>query len=209
MPRRSALAWLAGLVLLAAASAPRGEPAPVAVNVAVKDGAGQPLDGAVISLVPVSGPLAAKPGTRADVAQRGKQFVPQVTVVQVGTSVFFPNLDTVRHHVYSFSPTKPFELKLYVGTPSTPVVFDKAGTAVLGCNIHDQMLAWVHVVDTPHFSVSAAGGARLEAVPPGEYRLRAWHPRWPVDQPPHEQALKVAVGATPSIHVQLALPPQP
>lgn len=83
----------------------------------------------------------APAGAAAQVAQQGRQFVPQVSIVQAGTAVSFPNLDTVRHHVYSFSPVKTFELKLYAGTPSTPVVFERAGTAVLGCNIHDRMSA--------------------------------------------------------------------
>jgi hypothetical protein len=109
-------------------------------------------------------------------AQRGRQFVPQVLVVQVGTSVSFPNQDTVRHHVYSFSPVKPFELKLYAGTPSEPIVFDKVGTAVLGCNIHDQMSGWVVVVDTPYFGKTDTAGQVQLDVPEGEHLLRAWHP---------------------------------
>jgi hypothetical protein len=83
----------------------------------------------------------------------------------------------VRHHVYSFSPTKTFELKLYAGAPHAPVVFDKPGVAVLGCNIHDKMAAWVVVVDTPlHARSGAAGNSQIEGVPPGAYRMRVWHP---------------------------------
>lgn len=206
--RRAALALLlAGpAAQLALAVAARADVPTAAVSVAVRDAEGHPLDGAVVSLVPVGGPLAAHAGTRADIAQRSKQFIPQTTVVQVGAAVFFPNLDTVRHHVYSFSPAKPFELKLYVGTPSTPVIFDKPGTAVLGCNIHDQMMAWVHVVETPHFALSQAGLAQLAGVPAGEYRLRTWHPRWPVDREPHEQPLKVGSAGATQAEVRLALP---
>jgi len=100
----------------------------------------------------------------------------------------------VRHHVYSFSPAKTFELKLYTGTPSAPVVFDKAGIAVIGCNIHDRMTAWVVVVDTPFHARSAANGtARLEGVAPGSYRLRAWHAALPTDAAP--PSVPVNVGA--------------
>jgi hypothetical protein len=103
-----------------------------------------------------------------EIAQADKQFTPAVTVVTVGSAVSFPNRDTVRHHVYSFSPAKTFELKLYIGTPANPVVFDKPGIAVLGCNIHDTMAAWVVVVDTPHHGLTAASGrVRLADVPPG------------------------------------------
>jgi len=113
--------------------------------------------------------------------------------VTVGTPVNFPNFDTVRHHVYSFSPIKPFELKLYAGVPQAPIIFDKPGTAVLGCNIHDQMAAWIVVVDTPHYARTAADGqVRLENVPAGDYRLRAWHAGVPAGKEPATETLNLA-----------------
>jgi plastocyanin len=147
------------------------------VNVIVTDLAAKPIAGAVVTLEPTSGSLPVKPMSGVEIAQVQRQFSPQVTVVTVGTSVTFPNFDTVRHHVYSFSPIKTFELKLYTGVPHTPVVFDKPGIAILGCNIHDQMAAWVVVVDTPLYARSAATGkAQIDDVAPGSYRLRVWHP---------------------------------
>ena len=81
--------------------------------------------------------------------------------------------------MYSFSPAKPFELKLYIGTPAAPVVFDKPGVVVMGCNIHDPMVAYVVVSDTPWVGVSdAAGQVRIDGAPAGEYELEYWHPRW-------------------------------
>lgn len=104
-----------------------------------------------------------------------RQEIPaRVTVVQSGSSISFPNHDSVRHHVYSFSPARTFELKLYAGTPAAPVLFDKAGSVVLGCNIHDPMIAFVQVVDTPWFGkTDATGRVRLEGLPAGDYRLKA------------------------------------
>lgn len=117
-------------------------------------------------------------------------------IVTTGTAVTFPNRDMVRHHVYSFSPTKKFELKLFAGTPANPVVFDKSGIAVLGCNIHDNMAAWVVVVDTPFYArTDSLGLAGLADVPAGSYRLRVWHSRLPVGAPAADQAL--TVGSTP------------
>jgi hypothetical protein len=129
-----------------------------------------------------------------------------VSVVTVGTEVAFPNRDSVRHHVYSFSPAKTFELKLYAGKPANPVVFDKAGIAVLGCNIHDSMVAWVVVVETPHHGVAdASGSLRLDNVPPGNYRLRSWHPGLPPGAPAADEALVVAAsGATVRVKLPLA-----
>ncbi|MAL03643.1 MAG: methylamine utilization protein [Arenimonas sp.] len=134
---------------------------------------GAPLEGAVLSL---HGGDAAVPG-QAVMDQRNTAFEPGVLVIEAGTAVSFPNSDTVRHQVYSFSPAKPFELPLYSGTPPEPVVFDVPGVVVVGCNIHDWMIGWIVVLDTPHHARSDAGGlARLE-VPDGAYRLQAWHPR--------------------------------
>jgi len=136
------------------------------VNVLVTDAAGNPLTDAVVMLEPVGTHVSVKPMQGAQIAQHDLQFSPQVSVVTVGTAVLFPNQDTVRHHVYSFSPAKTFQIKLYAGVPHTPIVFDKPGIAVLGCNIHDGMVAWVVVTDTPTWRRAAT-------------RCRCGIPRWP------------------------------
>lgn len=187
------------LTLLAALSLPAAAAAAgVSVGVRVTDAAGKALPDAVVFLESSAARAAVKPAAAVEVAQVNKSFVPTVTVVPVGTAVNFPNRDTVRHHVYSFSPTKRFEIKLYVGTPASPVVFDQAGIAVLGCNIHDNMAAWVVVVETPHFARTGADGlARLQGVPPGQYRLRSWHPALPVGAPAQDEVLDVGAGMPP------------
>ena len=163
--------------LFLAASCAAGQAPAATVAYRAVDSAGRALDGVVIALLPVS--RANLPAPRpARIEQVRKSFMPQVSAVQVGAAVEFPNNDTVRHHVYSFSPAKVFELKLYSGKPEKPVVFDKAGLVVLGCNIHDQMVAYVSVVDTPWFAVSGNDGAApIRDVPPGDYQVQVWHPR--------------------------------
>jgi len=162
------------------------------LSVSVTNEAGQPLADAVVMLEPASGKLPVKPMAQVDIAQAKRQFTPQLTLVTVGTPVNFPNFDTVRHHVYSFSPIKTFELKLYAGVPNSPIVFDKPGSAVLGCNIHDKMAAWVVVVDTPHHArTGASGQVQLEGVAPGSYRLRAWHAGVSAEREPTPQPLTV------------------
>lgn len=147
------------------------------VTFRASDAAGNALDSVALSLSPAGGTVLPAPRPR-HIAQEKKTFIPYLSVVQTGTPIDFPNNDTVRHHVYSFSPAKVFELKLYAGKPEKPVVFDKPGVVVLGCNIHDKMVAYVVVVDTPWSAVSAAdGSARIADLPPGEYSLRVWHPR--------------------------------
>lgn len=175
-----------------------------AVEVRVTDAAGRPLANAVVFLESREAKAASKPAAGAEIAQVDRQFAPQVTVVPVGTPVSFPNRDTVRHHVYSFSAVKKLEIKLYNGTPAAPVVFEQPGIAVLGCNIHDNMAAWVVVVETPWYGQSGADGrVAWPQVPPGAYRLRTWHPSLVSGAPAAEQALKVEAGAL-SISVMLA-----
>lgn len=188
--------------LLTAATA---QAAPVTVEVLGRDG--RPLAEAVVFLESTAAAAAARPLRGVEVEQAERRFTQRVTVVTPGTAVSFPNRDKVRHHVYSFSPAKPFELKLYIGTPANPVVFDRSGIVVLGCNIHDTMAAWVVVVDTPYFALSAADGrVRLPDVPPGGYRLRAWHPELPPGAAALDQPLQVAPGGT---QTQLKLPVAP
>ncbi len=152
---------------------------PNRVSLTVVDGSGEPLEGAIVWALPVSDQAMPATGTMTTaIEQRGKAFIPAVTPVRVGTAVSFPNLDTVRHHVYSFSPAKVFSLKLYLGTPAEPVVFDKPGEVVLGCNIHDGMLAYVMALETPYFGKTGGEGqAVLSDLIPGDYELRAWHPK--------------------------------
>lgn len=162
------------------------------VTVTVTDAQGKPAADAVVMLEPASGKAPLKAGTQVDVSQAKRQFDPRVTVLTTGTSVNFPNFDTVRHHVYSFSPAKVFELKLYAGVPNKPLVFDKPGIVILGCNIHDQMVAWIVVSDTPwHGLAGADGKAKVADVPPGNYKMRVWHPAMPVNTEAPAVALTV------------------
>lgn len=162
------------------------------VLVDVQHGSGQPLADAVVFLESAQARRLVRPVVNAEMAQAGRQFVPAVLVVTTGSEVDFPNRDTVRHHVYSFSPVKRFELKLYIGTPGKPVLFDQPGIAVLGCNIHDQMVSWIVIVDTPYFGrTGERGQVLLDKVPPGNYRLRTWHAGLPVGAPALDQAVSV------------------
>lgn len=193
-----------GRVLVGCFAAMAGLAHAASVQVDLSDAAGKPLADAVVFLESAEAKRLVKPQTGVEMAQERRQFVPVTMVVPVGTEVLFPNRDTVRHHVYSFSPTKKFELKLYTGTPSKPVLFDQAGVVVLGCNIHDQMTGWILVVDTPYYASSpATGKVQIDNVPPGSYKLRAWHNRLPVGAPALEQALTVPATGNASATVRM------
>ncbi|MGH7342427.1 MAG: methylamine utilization protein, partial [Candidatus Rokuibacteriota bacterium] len=119
----------------------------------VRNERGQPVGDAVVTAVPLAGDgLRLGPPDPVEIDQIDKEYVPYLTAIRVGTSVGFPNHDQIRHHVYSFSEAKTFEIPLYRGTPAEPVVFDKPGEVVLGCNIHDWMRAYVFVSETPYFA---------------------------------------------------------
>lgn len=173
------------------------------------DAEGAPIEHAVITLRgDVSPP---HPQLVASMDQVGQLFSPYVLPVHAGTSVRFPNRDDIRHHVYSFSPAKRFELRLYEGTPAEPVVFDQPGVAVLGCNIHDWMLGYVYVTPDHWFAVSdAKGQVRLEDVPPGRYAVTLWHPQAKdlLPQPGGELTLE-ASGSEATFAVALQGPAQP
>jgi plastocyanin len=140
------------------------------------DAEGKPLNDVVLTLQ--GPPGKPDPAPKADMDQRDQRFAPHVLAVRTGTQIKFPNSDNIRHQVYSFSAAKRFELRLYGGTPSDPVLFDKPGVVVLGCNIHDWMLGYVYVTDDPWFGVSDDRGTlSLDQMPPGHYVATLWHPQ--------------------------------
>jgi plastocyanin len=186
-------ALLPVLLALSFASSPAGA---ATLEALVRTPAGKPLVDAAVVLEPLS-PVAATAKNRAHaiIEQRGTEFIPYVTVVQTGAAVDFPNNDTVRHHVYSFSQPKRFEIKLYAGKPGQPITFDKPGEVVIGCNIHDWMEAYVLVVETPYFGKTGADGrVAIANLPAGRYRLQLWHPLQKTRVP----ASEIEVGAAPA-----------
>jgi plastocyanin len=168
------LAALATLTLVGAAAPGFG----AELRVLVKDHHGKLVADAVVLATPSDPRIAQRAKPPADaVDQVDKQFVPYVKPVFLGSKVRFPNSDHIRHQVYSFSPAKVFELPLYAGTDAPPVVFDKPGVVVLGCNIHDWMVGYIYVSETPFFAkTEAAGTAAIADLPPGDYTVRVWHP---------------------------------
>jgi len=118
----------------------------------------------------------------AEMSQRDRRFDPHILVVQKGATVSFPNYDDIKHHVYSFSSVKAFEQELYKGTESTPVTFEQTGIVELGCNVHDWMLAYIYIVDTPYFGkTDEQGKLVLPDVPKGNYQITVWHPGLDID----------------------------
>lgn len=135
---------------------------------------------------------AAPPPAAMALDQKSREFIPHVLAVRSGTPVYFPNSDAIKHHVYSFSPAKRFEIKLYSGVPREPVIFGQPGIVALGCNIHDWMLGYVYVSTADYLAVSDNDGRWHLGLPNGRYRLTFWHPD--AAEQPADQVVTVPAG---------------
>lgn len=145
-------------------------------RIKITDMAGQPMNNAVISIRTDNPAPVTK--TIALMDQVDRKFVPRVLTVNQSDLVSFPNSDNVRHHVYSFSAPKVFEIKLYADVPEAPIEFAEPGIVVLGCNIHDDMIGYIYV--TPPEFVSAVTDSLGESVIESSGNItevRIWHER--------------------------------
>jgi plastocyanin len=191
---------VATIALLASLSVWSAAVTAASLSLHVTDAAGWPSSDAVVYLEAANGQTLPKQLRSVQIEQSARKFVPAVTVIQTGTMISFPNHDSVRHHVYSFSTPKIFELKLYSGAGGDPILFDKPGTVVVGCNIHDQMAAFIHIVDTPYFGkTDASGKLVLDNIHPGKYQVKVWHSTIPASMAIPAQAITIG-------NVDLALP---
>ena len=174
------------------------------LRVSVVDDHGQPVERVAVYALP-SKPLAtATSAPDAIMDQAHNAFVPHILIVQTGTSVLFPNNDVVSHHVYSFSEPKTFELPLYKGNAHPPILFDRPGVVVLGCNIHDSMLGYILVVDTPHFaSTDAQGSISLDGLAVDDYSIHVWTERLKPGDLPAAQTIRVAADGTQTVSFKL------
>lgn len=163
------------------------------VSVAVTDSHGSPAADAVVTLAPVDkAQIPSAVPQKNVIAQRDETFIPLVVIVRRGGNVVFTNNDTTKHQVYSFSPIKQFAFEIDQGQISAPVNFPEAGVAAIGCNIHDQMIAYVYVADAPFAALTDAKGlAQFKDVPAGSYRATIWHPRLAPGSPWPTTPLKV------------------
>jgi len=150
----------------------------------VVDQDGHPVPNAVVTLVLDSKTAMPAASTRLatdkTIDQRNETFLPLVTLIPKGGHVTFSNNDQTTHQVYSFSAAKQFEITLARGEKSQPLAFDAPGVAALGCNIHDHMIAYAYIAESPWTALTGADGrAAISDVPAGNYRAVVWHPKFP------------------------------
>ena len=175
----------------------------------VADQDGHPVANAVVSLVPevkTSMPAAStRLPAEKTIDQRNETFLPLVTIVPKGGHIVFANNDQTTHQVYSFSAAKQFEITLARGEKSPPVAFDNSGVAALGCNIHDHMIAYAFVAESPWTALTGADGRAVIAdVPAGNYQAQVWHPKFPPGrEPPSLRAVLSGDTTRLSVNVKL------
>jgi len=178
-----------------------------ALQITLRDTDGKPVADAVIGLI-AANPTTTKPRP-ATMGQRDLTFVPHVLAVQTGADVAFENSDATRHHVYSFSPPKRFDIQMPTGEKPRHEIFDKPGVVAMGCNIHDNMLGFLVIMDTPHLAVSnAAGVSDLGEVPDGTYTARLWHERSRAAGATAEMTVRVWGGAIEGFNAIMDLKPE-
>jgi plastocyanin len=146
------------------------------LRVAVLDNNGKPVSGVVVYAL-AENPASVQVSDTIEVEQRNKEFQPFISVVTTGSSAIFPNHDGIGHHVYSFSPVKSFDLPLSEKVLTTSILFDKPGIVTVGCNIHDWMVGYIYIIDTPYYALTDdEGNASINDIPANDYSLQIWHP---------------------------------
>lgn len=176
------------------------------VIIRVIDQSGNSVPEAVVTLTSDGVMPALDNVSKAVMAQRNVTFEPHILAIPKGTEVWFPNEDDFRHHIYSFSKAQQFEIRLYGGDEEKRITFDTAGVVALGCNIHDSMLAYIYVADTPYVRKANENG-RIEflSVIPNDYSVTVWHPRMKNDKSDTGTMITVSQGKAAEQEISLIL----
>ena len=163
---------------------------------------------AVVTLTPNRSIMSSTqaPPVNVSIIQQGAMFNPFVLAIPTGTKVHFPNKDNFRHHVYSFSKAKRFQLRLYDKDEEKFITFDKPGIAALGCNIHDNMLAFVYISEAPLIATTdTKGEAIFKNITAGDYKMTVWHPDLKKDSWASNKNMQINITATPTLRHQIEL----
>jgi plastocyanin len=175
-----------------------------AARLVLQDSAGNPIRHGVVAIPSETTEWVSPPENIAPAVmdQIDKQFVPEILRIQRGQEVSFPNSDDIHHHVYSFSSPKTFEIKLYSGSEASPVLFDKPGIVVLGCNIHDQMVGYLYIQGQEQTWESDENGVIDMPAYTGEVLI--WHPSLSHQHTERlTQSIKLLDGSTQTLTIPL------
>jgi plastocyanin len=165
-----------------------------------------PLENVVVYLEAAPRGAGGSGGSEPAMRQRDERFVPHVLPIVAGTAVAFPNDDPIYHNVFSLSRAKSFDLGRFARGESRTIVFPRAGLVQVFCHIHADMSAYILVLDNRFFAKpDSSGHFAIDGIPPGEYRLVAWHERiHPISQP-----VRVVAGQTTAVRLSIPLSESP
>ena len=206
---RTAVAILLAMLVTLSTGVPAAVPGSVpiaSVTITVRSADGRPVPGVVVTVRSLAADARPSAPIKAVMDQVNRAFDPDLLIIPVGSTVDFPNSDTVSHQIYSFSPAKRFTLPLYRGNPNPPVRFDQAGIVTLGCNIHDEMVGYLVVTDAQYFGRTDASGSWTADIARGKYRVSVWHPRMNDDANELERELTVSAGDRVTHELRLTKP---
>ncbi|MHB8815511.1 MAG: methylamine utilization protein [Steroidobacteraceae bacterium] len=206
-PFRNASAGIVAAAMLLCAPLHTATAATLTIAVELPDH--RPLADAVVTVQPIGKKLPSPVPVHAVMDQMHRMFVPEVLVIAVGSTVSFPNSDSVSHQIYSFSPAKRFQLPLYRGKPYPPVLFEQTGIVILGCNIHDWMMGYIDVTSAPFYGTTNERGAWSAQLPAGRYEINVWHPRMRESTPTLARELSIDARDRANLTLQLTKPLRP
>lgn len=193
-PLPLAFSALAAALLVIPASQAAG---PATLAITVKQANGMPVRDAVVMVYPKAGGATGpiRFGWKSEMAQSNIAFSPGTLIVPAGATVRFPNLDKVRHSIYSFSKSAKIDIQLYGRDETRTHTFAVPGSVALGCKIHDQMRGYIKVVDTPFAAKTDHNGqVKIGQLPGGTATVKVWHPALRSRTGELEQAVTLAAG---------------
>lgn len=194
------------LVFLAAWAVATGAPA-AGLTVTVTSVDDEPVEHAAVLLHAEGDTSAHADRPRIAIDQQGQQFQPWVAAIPRGGEIVFSNHDDITHHVYSFSPAKRISFRLRSGERHAPLEMDETGVVIVGCNIHDWMVGYIHVSDATYTATTdESGHAVFDDLPAGTWRASIWHPGLEDDALPEAQLARLSGDASTRIDFRLTAP---
>lgn len=173
-------------------------------RIQIVDERGMPVRGAIVELKPSAAAGTFTLPWRMAMAQKDLQFTPGTLIAERGAAVAFPNLDRVRHSIYSFSKGNKFAIDLYGRDQTRSQVFSVPGTVSLGCKIHDDMRGYVRVVETPYVGKTDHNGMMTTSgVPDGKAVVTVWHPNLRSSANESHSSVTIAGGLTKKYAVRI------
>ena len=156
----------------------------------------------VVYIDEIPGATLFAPKNRPVMDQKGKEFIPRVLPVLVGSTVDFTNQDDIEHNVLS-PDNEGYDLGNAGKGQVLSYIFKNPGVYAQLCRLHPEMVGYIVVVKTPYFAMTDPGGNfKIENVPPGQHKLKVWGERLKPTQLRKDFFVTVESGKGASVEIQ-------